>query len=242
MRQGFLQGSGKRRTEEKKVREGDKREQEREEIDPDVPACARARRLLSLESGGLLQLHVDRRYGRLARLSRSCQAGSLLLRSENYCTVVADEHENDICSHCMKGVDRGGGARCSRCTTLFCEEACLEAAGPQHTLECSVLCERQRFKCRLLTDDETVRLVIRSLSRKLLQAEATLDEIHFDNIAELLCHDSRLQDSSEFQHKVSDARNILSWFPPVPGSPTPQEVARLMLRIKFNAHPITNGR
>eukprot|EP00960_Hanusia_phi_P036708 752477-Hanusia_phi.AAC.3 len=190
----------------------------------------------------MLRLEVDPRYGRLARVSQNCDAGRVLLRSENFCTVVSVERLRDICSHCMKAIDGGKGFACSRCGTIFCKQDCLEAAGAQHTLECSVLHARKCFNGRLLTDDETQRLAIRCLSRKLLEAKASLDELHFDNVSELLCHETELQDSMEWRDKLSDAKSILSWFPAVSGGPTLVEVARLLLRIKFNAHPITNGR
>ena len=204
------------------------------------PVAQRTRRLVELSSSGALRAEASPGAGRCLVACRQAAAGDVLLQADCYATVTAETMTMDACSRCMARLP-GGGARCKGCGTHFCAASCLEEAGPEHAAECPALVALKSFDGRLSSDLESVRLTLRVLARRAVQAVAGEGEVHWSDVDILLSHHEQVERKipALSRSTSADGKLLLSILPPpVAKGITARDVASLLLRIKFNSHPI----
>jgi len=210
---------------------------------PAAPAPAlgaRTRRLVQSASSGALRAEESARAGRCIVASQPAPAGSLLMAADCYASVVSEPMAAEACSRCMARLPTGG-VRCRGCATCFCAASCLEDAGPEHAAECPSLALLQSAGERLSTDRESVRLLLRVLARRAVEAAAPDGEADFRDVETLLAHKEQVDRATPLLSKaaVADGQLLLSMLPPpVAKGLQATDVTRLLLRIKFNSHPI----
>ena len=158
-------------------------------------------------------------------------------------TVVSEAMATGACSRCMTRLP-DGGARCKSCGTSFCSAGCLEDAGAEHAAECPALAMLRRMGHRLSSDLESARLLLRTLARRAVEAAAQDGEVHWRDVDTLLTHSEQVRRGDPALHKAvtSDAALLISILPPpVARGVSADDIALLLLRIKFNSHPILDS-
>ena len=211
--------------------------------DAPVPTvAARTTKLVASCSRGALRVEASAGAGRHLVASQRVAAGAVLMQADCYATVVSEAA--DACSRCMTKLP-SGGARCQSCGTRFCAESCLEDAGAEHAAECPALATLKSVHHRLSSDLESVRLALRVLARRAVEAHAPDDgEVHFCDVDALLTHAQDVASVTPALSKATaaDGKVLLSLLPPpVSKGLTSNHVTLLLLRIKFNSHPISDS-
>ena len=200
----------------------------------------RTRQLVQFSSSGALRVEADAEVGRQLVACKRAGAGELLLQAECFASVPAEAMATAACSRCMARLP-AGGARCQGCDTRFCDASCLEDAGAEHAAECPALAALKSVEARLSSDLESVRLLLRVLARRAVQAQAEDRDVHWCDVETLLAHDAQVACATpELARAVrEDGKLILALLPPpVVKGITSKDIASLLLRIKFNSHPI----
>ena len=214
-----------------------------EDVLPANPAPvvgARTRQLVQIASSGALRAEDAPGAGRCIAASQPAPAGALLMAAECYASVVSEPMAAEACSRCMSLLPTGG-VRCRGCATCFCAQSCLEDAGPEHAAECPALTLLQSVGERLSSDRESVRLLFRVLARRAVEAAAPDGEADFRDIETLLAHKEQVDRATPLLSKaaVADGKLLLSMLPPpVAKGLQAMDVTLVLLRIKFNSHPI----
>jgi hypothetical protein len=205
---------------------------------PDVSGYTQE--LIHNSSDGALRVQTSSSEGRHVVTCNRVSAGSVVMTSECYATVVSEAMLTDACSRCMARLPEGG-ARCKGCGTHFCNASCLDDAGPEHAAECSAIAGLKLVHQHLSSDIESVRLLLRILARRAVEASAEDGLVHWRDIETLLSNSEavRKQTPTSVSTITADAKLLFSLLPPpVATGLSDQDLLLLLLRIKYNSHPV----
>jgi hypothetical protein len=205
---------------------------------PDVSGFTQ--KLIHNSSDGALRVQTSSSVGRHVVTCNRVSAGSVVMTSECYATVVSEAMLTDACSRCMARLPEGG-ARCKGCGTHFCKASCLDDAGPEHAAECSAIAGLKLVHQHLSSDIESVRLLLRILARRAVEASAEDGLVHWRDIETLLSNSEtvRKQTPTSVSTITADAKLLFSLLPPpVATGLSDKDLLLLLLRIKYNSHPV----
>ena len=207
---------------------------------PAITVASRTERLIQSCSDGVLRAEASVGLGRSIVASKLVLSGAILMQADCYSTVLSEAMATQACSRCMTLLP-GGGVRCKGCATCFCTASCLDESGPEHAAECPALAMLKSVDERLRSDQESVRLLFRVLARRAVEAPVEDGEIDFRDVETLLAHKDQVDRLTPAMGKAieEDGRLLFSMLPPpVAKGLTSKDLMLLLLRIKFNSHPI----
>lgn len=110
----------------------------------------------------------------------------------------------------------------------------------EHAAECYALSKLQSIPLSHDTDFESARLALRCLARRAVEAPAS-DDLHFRDVEDLLTHRLATLRSSMLASVSTDAQLLIPLLPFPCADVGVKGLTELLLRIKFNAHPVRDS-
>ncbi|CAH0488381.1 unnamed protein product [Peronospora farinosa] len=117
----------------------------------------------------LWRVDYDPKRGRLLRATRDVKTGQCVLRERAYGNVVLSTNRAALCAVCLHTA--AADICCDDCSTVFfCSEKCRGALQDVHEKECEALEEVDLTAAKTKTDVDLLRLLIRILAARSLDA------------------------------------------------------------------------
>ncbi|KAG0555743.1 hypothetical protein KC19_11G000800 [Ceratodon purpureus] len=175
--------------------------------------------------------------GRCLLALRPFRRGHLIFQHEPYVATLDAASQASRCDRCFRPPSSSPLQRCSACKTVFyCSADCQRREWGHHKFECRILVRLLKEKQR--TPTSTMRLVLRLLIKRRLQADKVLSKTALDNyqICEaLLTHMSETGEDLLVMY-AQMARIVQQMVSP--DEVNVKEVTQTICRFACNAHTI----
>ncbi|POM79746.1 Hypothetical protein PHPALM_2513, partial [Phytophthora palmivora] len=184
----------------------------------------------------------DASRGRLLRATRDIKTGESVLRDRAYGNVVLSVHRAVLCAVCLRAAD--ADICCDDCSKVFfCSEECQESLQDVHEKECEALEEVDLVASKTGTDVDLLRLLIRILATRSLDAT---DKLYMDeegnvrtsyaNVEDLV-HVLDKEGGAWVDHVRDGAKKILEYLPDECHLPV-DEILAIAAQINENAYSL----